>query len=95
MTSRKFDIDPPQHRDQRGEDRPGPSPRSAHPTGPHAPFDDGDAQRAAQQDFARERTSPNRDGLVSANPVVLSKDGDATPGNGHGRDRDSRGPESG
>lgn len=74
--------------------RPGPSPDSGHPTGPHAPFDE-DAGRAAErvrQDAAGQyrpgMSDPNPDGLVSANPVVLSKDGDATSGNGHGRDRD-------
>jgi hypothetical protein len=41
------------------------------------------------------RTAPNKDGLVSANPVVLSQDGDATVGEGHGRDRDTKGPKSG
>jgi hypothetical protein len=32
--------------------------------------------------------SPNPGGVASANPVVLSGDGDATSGSGHGRDRD-------
>lgn len=34
--------------------------------------------------------SPNPSGVASANPTVLSGDGDATSGSGHGRDRDGR-----
>ncbi|KPH82180.1 hypothetical protein [Bosea vaviloviae] len=54
-----------------------------------------DSSRAAQRikrdaagQYGEATTSPNKDGLTSANPVVLSEDGDATSGNGHGRDRD-------
>lgn len=50
---------------------------------------------AAGQYAASPRTSPNPDGLVSANPVVLSGDGDATTGNGHGRDREQKGAKAG
>lgn len=46
------------------------------------------AKQDAKGQFASSRAKPNPDGLVSANPVVLSGDGDATPGSGHGRDRD-------
>lgn len=45
-------------------------------------------RRDAAGQFAKSQAKPNQGGLVSANPVVLSGDGDATPGNGHGRDRD-------
>jgi hypothetical protein len=81
----------PGEADQR---RPGPSPDSAHETGPHAPYepDSGTAAERIRQDAAGQygagTASPNKDGLSSANPVVLSGDGDATTGNGHGRDRD-------
>ena len=50
---------------------------------------------AAGQYAGPPRTSPNPGGLASANPVVLSGDGDATPGNGHGRDRERKGPKAG
>lgn len=53
------------------------------------------AQQDAEGQFAPSQAKPNPGGLTSANPVVLSGDGDATPGNGHGRDRDPTGPESG
>ncbi|MFC5418169.1 hypothetical protein ACFPOB_01190 [Bosea eneae] len=52
------------------------------------------AQQDAKGQFAPSQAKPNPDGLVSANPVVLSGDGDATPGNGHGRDRDQSEPRS-
>jgi len=45
--------------------------------------------------FAKSQAKPQPGGLSSANPVVLSGDGDATTGNGHGRDRDPAGPRSG
>ena len=45
-------------------------------------------QADAAGQYGDPGTSPNPSGLVSANPVVLSGDGDATPGSGHGRDRD-------
>ncbi|MET3892282.1 hypothetical protein ABIE41_003358 [Bosea sp. OAE506] len=81
----------PGEQDQR---RPGPSPDSRHPTGPSAPYDadSGEVADRIRQDAAGQygegTTTPNKDGLTSANPVVLSGDGDATSGNGHGRDRD-------
>lgn len=53
------------------------------------------AQTDADGQFAPSQAKPNPGGLISANPVVLSGDGDATPGNGHGRDRDPDGPRSG
>lgn len=53
------------------------------------------AKTDARGQFAPSQAKPNRDGLASANPVVLSGDGDATPGSGHGRDRDPAGPRSG
>lgn len=45
-------------------------------------------KRDAAGQYGEGTPSPNKDGLSSANPVVLSEDGDATSGNGHGRDRD-------
>ncbi len=60
---------------------------------PHAPFDADSSAKAERirQDAAGQyragTVDPNRDGLMSANPVVLSENGDATSGNGHGRDR--------
>lgn len=77
------------------ERRPGPSPHSGHPTGPHAPFGADDTEGAAaikhdaEGQYAKSRAKPNPGGLVSANPVVLSKDGEASPEGGHGRERDS------
>lgn len=53
------------------------------------------AKTDAQGQFAPSQAKPNPGGLISANPVVLSGDGDATPGGGHGRDRDPGGPRSG
>ncbi|WP_129156038.1 hypothetical protein [Bosea sp. Tri-44] len=53
------------------------------------------AKQNAERQFAPSQAKPNLGGLVSANPVVLSGDGDPTPGNGHGRDRDPSGPRSG
>ena len=50
---------------------------------------------AAGQYAASRRTSPNPGGLVSANPVVLSGDGDATTENGHGRDCEQKGAKAG
>lgn len=88
--------DTPRRPGQPGEDgqhRPGPSSDSAHATGPHAPYtqDSGEIAVRIRQDAAGQygegTPSPNKDGLSSANPVVLSEDGDATSGNGHGRDR--------
>lgn len=52
------------------------------------------AQQDAEGQFAPSQAKPNPGGLTSANPVVLSGDGDATPGNGHGRDRDPNGSRS-
>lgn len=61
----------------------------------HPPGDSPDSSRAAQRikqdaagQYGKGTPSPNKDGLTSANPVILSEDGDATSGNGHGRDRD-------
>jgi hypothetical protein len=53
------------------------------------------AKQDAKGQFASSQAKPNPGGMTSANPVVLSGDGDATPGNGHGRDRDPSGPRSG
>lgn len=53
------------------------------------------AQRDAQGQYGHTKAKPNAGGLHSANPVVLSGDGDATVGNGHGRDRDPKGSKSG
>lgn len=53
------------------------------------------AQRDAKGQFAPAEAKPNAGGLVSANPVVLSGSGDATQGEGHGRDRDTNGSKSG
>jgi len=53
------------------------------------------AKRDAAGQYAPPRSSPNPGGLVSANPVVLSGDGDATTGNGHGRDRENKGSKAG
>jgi hypothetical protein len=53
------------------------------------------AQRDAKGQFAATHADPNAGGLVSANPVVLSGSGDATQGEGHGRDRDTKGSKSG
>ena len=53
------------------------------------------AQRDAKGQFAPPEAAPNAGGLVSANPVVLSGSGDATQGEGHGRNRDTKGPKSG
>lgn len=53
------------------------------------------AQRDAKGQFASAEADPNAGGLVSANPVVLSGSGDATQGEGHGRDRDTKGSKSG
>lgn len=98
------DHDTPRRPGQPGEQtqqRPGPSPDSGHATGPHAPFDADSSAKAERirQDAAGQyrqgTTSPNRGGLMSANPVVLSKDGDATSGNGHGRDRNGSRKEQG
>jgi hypothetical protein len=71
--------------------RAGPAPDSAHPTGPSPPFETpADKVKAdARGQFAKGNVVPNRDGHHSAHPVVLSGDGDATTGNGHGRDRDT------
>jgi hypothetical protein len=89
--------DTPRRPGQPGEqhqERPGPSPDSSHPTGPSAPYDSdsGEIAERIRQDAAGQygegNATPNKDGLTSANPVVLSGDGDATSGNGHGRDRD-------
>lgn len=53
------------------------------------------AQRDARGQYGEGNAKPNAGGLHSANPVVLSGDGDATPGSGHGRDRDPEGSKSG
>lgn len=45
-------------------------------------------QGDAAGQYGESAASPNPGGLASANPVVLSGDGDATSGSGHGRDRD-------
>lgn len=93
-------YDTPRRPGQPGEEAqtlPGPSPDSKHPTGPQAPYtsDSGTSGDAIRQDakgqYGEGARSPNKDGLTSANPVVLSEDGDATSGNGHGRDRDGSG----
>lgn len=52
------------------------------------------AQSDAAGQYAPSQATPNEGGLVSANPVVLSGDGDATPANGHGRDRTSSNEEA-
>lgn len=44
------------------------------------------AKADAAGQYAPSQARPNKGGLASANPVVLSGDGDATSGNGHGRD---------
>ena len=56
---------------------------------------DHDTPRRPGGQYRQRTTSPNRGGLMSANPVVLSKDGDATSGNGHGRDRNGSRKEQG
>jgi hypothetical protein len=97
-TSAPEHVETPQRPGQPGSDdrRPGPSPASAHPTGPAPPFESAEersktpAQTDAKGQYAKAQAKPNKDGLSSANPVVLSGDGDATPGNGHGRDRDGK-----
>lgn len=45
------------------------------------------AEADAARQCAPSQAQPNKSGLVSANPAVSAWDGDATPGNGHGRDR--------
>ncbi|MGX1786125.1 hypothetical protein ACWIGM_05270 [Bosea sp. NPDC055332] len=52
------------------------------------------AKQGAEGQFALSQAKPNPGGITSANPVVLSGDGDANPGNGYGRDRDPSGPRS-
>jgi hypothetical protein len=52
--------------------------------------DSGTPSDDAKGQFAKTRAKPNEGGLVSANPTVLSGDGDATQGEGHGRDRQNR-----
>ena len=50
-------------------------------------------QADAAGQYGDTQASPNPSGVVSANPTVLSGDGDATSGSGHGRDRNgSRAP---
>jgi hypothetical protein len=50
-------------------------------------------QADAAGQYGEAQASPNPSGVVSANPTVVSGDGDATSGNGHGRDQDgSRAP---
>ncbi|WP_147283826.1 hypothetical protein [Bosea caraganae] len=44
------------------------------------------AQADAAGQYARSQAQPNDGGLVSANPVGLSGDGDATAGNGRDRE---------
>lgn len=79
---------------EQDQHRPGPCPDSPHRTGPHAPYDSdsGELAQRIRQDavgqYGEGNAQPNKDGLSSANPVVLSGDGDATSGNSHGRDRD-------
>lgn len=46
------------------------------------------AQADVAGQYGDTHASPNPSGVVSAHPFVLSGDGDATSGNGHGRDRD-------
>lgn len=53
------------------------------------------AQKDARGQYGKNDGKPNAGGLHSANPVVLSGDGDATTGSGHGKDRDPTGPKSG
>jgi len=50
----------------------------------------GAAKSDAIGQYAPSQARPQPGGLVSANQVVLSGNGDATPGNGDGRDRESR-----
>ena len=75
--------------------RAGPSPELQHPTGPHAPYEGYESERAAAikhdaaGQYAKPNAKPNPGGLVCANPVVLSKDGEASPEGGHGRERDA------
>lgn len=82
----------PGEQDQR---RPGSNPDSEHPTGPHAPYErcESDGAAAIKHDaagqYAKPNAKPNPGGLVSANPVVLSKDGEASREGGHGRERDA------
>lgn len=45
-------------------------------------------QSDAAGQYGDAQASPNPSGVSSANPTVLSGDGDATSGKGHGRDRD-------
>jgi len=45
-------------------------------------------QADAAGQYGDTQASPNPSGVVSANPTVLSGDGDATSGSGHGRDQD-------
>jgi hypothetical protein len=52
-------------------------------------------RKDAAGQYGKGNASPNKGGLHSANPVVLSGDGDATVGEGHGRDRESKGGKSG
>ena len=50
-------------------------------------------QADAAGQYGDTQASPNPSGVVSANPTVLSGDGDATSRSGHGRDRNgSRAP---
>lgn len=106
LTDTPSAYDPPRRPGQPGEQdqrRPGPDPASAHPAGPNPPYErdrsDDSSAAAIKHDaagqYGRGDASPNKGGLHSANPVVLSGDGDATQGNGHGRDRDESGPKSG
>lgn len=106
LTDTPSHYDTPRRPGQPGEQdqrRPGPDPASPHPSGPNPPYEPAIAEPGsaaaikhdAAGQYARGTADPNKGGLHSANPVVLSGDGDATPGNGHGRDRDETGPKSG
>lgn len=46
------------------------------------------AQTDTQGQGAKPEAKPSKRGLASANPVTLSGNGDVTPGNGPGRDRE-------
>ena len=103
MADHKYDENPPRRPGQPGaadQHRPGPSPVSAHPTGPNAPYwQETEGTSGPKGDsrgqYAKGHASPNPEGVHSANPVSLSGDGDATQGNGHGRERESKGTKAG
>lgn len=53
------------------------------------------AKQDATGQFAPSQAKPNPGGMTRASPVILSKDRNATRGNGHGRDREQSGLRSG